>query len=175
MPEEAHHPELAATEAALASLAPLPGQLDRDQLMFRAGQASATRRHWLWPAATSAIALLSTGLGLALVLQPAPQQITHVVYVPVEAPSSPTLPLAYSESPSTDATGSQSAERPLPLSSYQLEQLALRFGVELRGCGVMRTVVVRLERNRDRRDGRHPSVAQQRLGDGEARGDYARR
>jgi len=73
---------------------------------------------------------LSTGLGLALVLQPAPQQITHVVYVPVEAPSSPTLPLAYSESPSTDATGSQSAERPLPLSSYQLEQLALRFGVE---------------------------------------------
>ena len=130
MPEEAHHPELAATEAALASLAPLPGQLDRDQLMIRAGQASATRRHWLWPAATSAIALLSTGLGLALVLQPAPQQITHVVYIPVEAPSSSTLPTAYLESPSSDATGSQPADRPPPLSSYQLEQLALRFGVE---------------------------------------------
>jgi hypothetical protein len=127
MPEETPSPELTAVEAALAGLAPAPSRIDRDQLMFRAGQASAARHAWLWPAATGTLALLSMGLALALLFHPAPQQVGHIVSVPVETQSSPT-PLTYRDSAPDDAAGE--ANGPSALSSYRLEQLALRFGVE---------------------------------------------
>jgi hypothetical protein len=67
--EEPLKPELAAVEAALASLALRPAAVERDRLMFLAGQAAAlkaTRRRgaWRWPCATAASLLLALGLGL---------------------------------------------------------------------------------------------------------------
>ena len=67
----AHDPENKPLEEALKSLQPLAGAFDRDRLMYRAGQASAPRRSWAWPALASVLALTSAGLTFALVLQPA--------------------------------------------------------------------------------------------------------
>jgi hypothetical protein len=67
--EDPLKPELAAVEAALASLTLRPAAVERERLMFLAGQAAAlkaTRRRgaWLWPCATAAALLLALGLGL---------------------------------------------------------------------------------------------------------------
>lgn len=70
MQPEHLRPELAAVEAALASLAPRASGLDRNRLMYLAGQAAglktARRRPaaWLWPCATAASLLLAAVLGL---------------------------------------------------------------------------------------------------------------
>jgi hypothetical protein len=69
MQQEPLRPELAAVEAALRSLVPRAG-LDRDRLMYLAGQAAglnAARRRpaaWLWPCATAASLVLAAVLGL---------------------------------------------------------------------------------------------------------------
>jgi hypothetical protein len=80
---------LAGLEAALKGLAPEPPQLDRDQLLFRAGQASARRAGRLWPWATGVLGLVAAGLGLALVLQPEPpvRERVVVVYQPAKEPA----------------------------------------------------------------------------------------
>ncbi len=81
--EEPLRPELAAVEAALASLTLRPAAVERDRLMFLAGQAAAlkaTRRRgaWLWPCATAAALLLALGLGLRgpRPSEPVPSQAT---------------------------------------------------------------------------------------------------
>ena len=84
MSQEDQNPELTAVEAALATLAPALGRLDRDQLLFRAGQASVSRRRWLWPGTTSVLAAVAASLAIALVLRPSPQAIATVAYVPVQ-------------------------------------------------------------------------------------------
>jgi len=95
--------ELTPVERALAQVAPRRVQLDRDRLMFLAGEASAlasmrreppgmlsphrvddTRKltlpaRLLWPAATAAFAATSLALAVALVLRPAPR--VEFVYV----------------------------------------------------------------------------------------------
>lgn len=63
-------PELAALETALASLVPrAPTLIDRDRLMFLAGQAAAARdrRRWLWPLSTAASLLLAVSMAAVLV------------------------------------------------------------------------------------------------------------
>src|SRR5258708_7696203 len=48
-------PEREPLESALAGLKPAPALLDRDRVMFAAGQASATpARRWVWPGAPAA-------------------------------------------------------------------------------------------------------------------------
>lgn len=60
--------DLAAVEAALASLNPTPCSVDRDQMMYQAGVASAEKTSpsapgqwssWLWPCGTAATTLLA--------------------------------------------------------------------------------------------------------------------
>jgi hypothetical protein len=64
-------------EAALRSLRLRPSRIDRDRLMFRAGQLSAARpgalrrvlrSRWLWPSVAAAMALIAVTLGATLVL-----------------------------------------------------------------------------------------------------------
>lgn len=106
--EYEHHQsdELEAIERALAALAPAPPRVDRDRLMFLAGQASVIadsrpsapeprtlnpnalipakgsgfRVQWgsLWPATSAALAATSLSLAIALLMRPAPQ--IQVVY-----------------------------------------------------------------------------------------------
>src|SRR5206468_691136 len=93
-------PDLSALAGALRALTPRPATLDRDAVLFRAGQAAAPRR-WLWPAATAASAALALTLGLMLVLRPAPRPIERVVYVPVERPAPPAPAAPVAEEPSS--------------------------------------------------------------------------
>ena len=88
MSQEPLNPDLAAVEAALASLAPRPSTIDRDRLMFLAGQAAKARdrARWLWPLSTAASLLVAVGLAALLVVRGEPQTVERIVYVPHESP-----------------------------------------------------------------------------------------
>lgn len=92
--------DLAPFEATLSSLAPRAARLDRDRLMFSAGQAalqaSGGRQppdvtanlpvsRWGWPAAFSAMTALAASLLVMLVNRPEPQVIERIVRVPAAA------------------------------------------------------------------------------------------
>ena len=68
-------PELTDIEAALGALAPSRSRLDRDRLMFRAGQAA--RRpptvRWAWPSIAAALAIVALGEAVALRQRPRPR------------------------------------------------------------------------------------------------------
>jgi hypothetical protein len=98
-PREVNGDGNAAIERQLAGYVPTPPRLNRDRLMFLAGQASAVsptadgrerrvdaaaiRSNWLWPAATAALAATSLALAMALFNRPASQ--VQIVYVPQPA------------------------------------------------------------------------------------------
>jgi len=117
MQPEPLRPELSAVEAALASLAPRSSGLDRDRLMYLAGQAAglktARRRPaaWLWPCATAASLLLAAVLGLR-----GPRPGEQVASRPVEV----TPPAPAIEKPRQSD----------PNEYFRLRELVLRHGVE---------------------------------------------
>lgn len=91
--EEDLPPELKAIEAELASLTPRTDRLDRERLIFLAGQQSVAAGHigattrvrrWGWPAAFSAMTAVAASLLVALLLQGEPQVEVRIVKVPVE-------------------------------------------------------------------------------------------
>jgi hypothetical protein len=84
MSEDLHDPELTTLETALAGLRPTPGGLDRELLMFRAGQASARRWPWPWQGATLALAVAVAVLGTLLARRPT---IREIVLVEVDKPA----------------------------------------------------------------------------------------
>jgi len=103
MSEPTSDPKLAALEKSLAALVPAPGRIDRDQLLFRAGQASVRSRPrgWLWPSASVFLAILIAGLGTALAMRSAPPVQERIVYVPAPEPRDPALASTPANSPST--------------------------------------------------------------------------
>ena len=101
MSESTSDPKLAALEKSLGALVPVPGRIDRDQLLFRAGQASVRSRPWLWPATTALSIVVAAGLATGLALRPAPAPVERVVYVPVSRPAKFSAP-----KPSADASES---------------------------------------------------------------------
>jgi hypothetical protein len=132
MSEPIRDPELAALETALGSLAPRPGVVDRDALLFRAGQASL-RRCWAWPAATALLAVLSAALGAGLLLRPAPQVTERIVYVPVPEPAAPTpraadTPLAAAPRPGSKLDDDDFQAK---VDSLKLRNRVMSFGVEV--------------------------------------------
>jgi hypothetical protein len=78
-------PELTALETALRDLAPAAAVLDRDALLFRAGQAAAPRR-WFWPAATALSSTAAVVLAVLLACRPT-VFVDRVVPVPGEQPA----------------------------------------------------------------------------------------
>jgi hypothetical protein len=131
MSPESFDPKLIALESALASLAPAAGAMNRDKLFFHAGQRAASRRDWLWPCATVTLALVSTALGLVMMLGPSQRDI-RIVYVPIEKEvlsasqaverlPAPEVPVSIA-----DAAGNQ----PAPLSYFHLQQLAQHWGID---------------------------------------------
>jgi hypothetical protein len=127
MPRPTPDAELTPFEAAFASLTPAAGPIDRDRLMFRAGQAAA-RPGWLWPAAAAALALVAAGLGAALaVRRPAPA-VERVVYVPREEVA-PTPPASVAEPPAP----AEGEDRLTQATSYwRLRQQLFRAGPDAR-------------------------------------------
>jgi hypothetical protein len=135
MSEETYDAALNALESALAALRPHPGRLDRDHLLFRAGQASA-RRGWAWPAATAALAAVAASLAGLMLLRP-PSVVERVVYVSqtpeprvpspetLPQPSETTGPLEYSP-----LAAAASDRAPSRLGNLRLRDLAVEKGVE---------------------------------------------
>lgn len=91
MSSEEFSEDLNEVERTLRSLRPAAPQIDRDGLMFLAGQASAPtaafvqtnrpRKAIFWPSAAAAMTLVSLGLGMTLALRP-PVVIERVVQAP---------------------------------------------------------------------------------------------
>lgn len=89
-------PEISALEAALSALTPAPSRIDRDELMFRAGAATADasrtpvrgasshRAAWLWPLTTAASTLLAATLGVLYGGRGTPSVIERIVERPVD-------------------------------------------------------------------------------------------
>ena len=139
MSHEENRPEdLKALEAALAALVPRSDRLDRDRLMFLAGQATgsqpraAVSRPWAWPAAFSAMTALAASLLLMLVTRPGPQIVERIVEVPVQA--APGGGQAASD-PGSLLAGEKSGPPwpgPLAAGSPSVDQTALALGPLLR-------------------------------------------
>jgi hypothetical protein len=103
MSESAHDDELAAFQAALARLTPMPEGINITQLMFHAGRLAAPRRSWAWPCAAAASTLLALSLGAALLFRPVPQPAERIVQVLVPTPAAPD-PQPERPIPATDET-----------------------------------------------------------------------
>jgi hypothetical protein len=132
MSDEALDPELNALETGLQALAPRTPAINRDQLLFLAGRASARRRTAGWRAWAVGSTLAAAGLGLALCLRPAPERVEAEVRwlpAPVEQPSS-----------SSDSPGFYGSDEVLvpphfggrnePYGQMQLRRLAFENGVD---------------------------------------------
>jgi hypothetical protein len=133
MSTETPDPELTALAASLAALKPAAGRLDRDQLLFRAGQASMRRGHWLWPGATAVLAVLAVTLGLFAFWPRPPQRIEYVLVQPPEpvpAPASAGGDRTSLSEEDTPPAAQANTRQQSPLSYYELEQLVSRWGIE---------------------------------------------
>ena len=94
-PEQELSPSLKAIEAELASLSPRTDRLDRERLIFLAGQQSAAagevgpakrRGGWGWPAAFAAMTAVAAMLLVMLLSRPeAPGNVPFVVVPPERA------------------------------------------------------------------------------------------
>ncbi len=98
-------------EAALGALVPRTERLNRDRIMFLAGQASVQSKNsqpaippgttgpqhragWAWPAAFTTMTGVAASLLMALVIRPAPQVTERIVERIVTAPAAPQEPAA---------------------------------------------------------------------------------
>jgi hypothetical protein len=70
MARQEYDPDLNHLGRQLRNLTPRPCPIDRDAVMFRAGQASVPRS-WVWPVATALSTCLAITFGAALLVQPA--------------------------------------------------------------------------------------------------------
>jgi len=71
-------------EDALGRLHPARPGIDRDELMFRCGQASIRRGGRFWPGFAAVLALC---FGLALAIRPAPREVERIVRVAAAPPA----------------------------------------------------------------------------------------
>jgi len=126
-------PELNAIEAALGSLVPARSRIDRDLVMFRAGQASVRPSRLglrAWNAIAASLALVVLGEGVLLAHRPPPQIVKEVVVVrePAPAPVVPPVEQSVAEVPE-----SLPIERSLSLGQTAYERLTsqvLRYGLD---------------------------------------------
>ena len=122
---------LTELENALKALTPAPAALDRDRLMFRAGQTSQAHRGLLWKCTAGMFASVSLVLVLILALRPPAQE--RIVYRdrPVPSPEHSPAPKNQEPPPSSDAVPTVAPDTAVPaLAYYRLQQQVNRFGVE---------------------------------------------
>ncbi len=127
---------LKAVEAALGSLAPARSRIDRDLVMFRAGQASARRAssgRRPWMAAAAGLASVALGEAAFMARRPPPVVVERVVVVREPAPA----PAALSNAESVAQTPMPAAWRPsegspgLGESAYErLSSQVIRYGLD---------------------------------------------
>jgi hypothetical protein len=136
MSDSTSDPKLAALEKSLAALVPVPGRIDRDQLLYRAGQESVRRPPWVWPSATAMLALVAAGLGTALAIRPAPPTMERIVYVhdaESHTPASDSTPSDARTPPTLTQNGGLEATGALWANSagyFQQRDQVIRWGVD---------------------------------------------
>ncbi len=135
MPLEQHDPELAGLEAALGALAPMPGRINRDALLFRAGQASVPGRGWAWPAAATTLGLVALVLAVVVALRLTPAPVERVIVVNVPRAPSPAPPADVPSPPLADAEPGPASPGEIgagqsPMNYLQLQQQVLRWGLD---------------------------------------------
>jgi hypothetical protein len=120
--------DLDSLENALKALVPA-GKLQRDEVMFRAGQATAARRGWGWPLATLGMTMLAACL--AVRQEPVPNERVVVVHIKDPAPAvvAGTTERTVADSFVPLDTWTISTQHQ-PMEYQQLKQEALRWGVE---------------------------------------------
>jgi hypothetical protein len=124
-----HEKGLSDLEKLLAALPPRPTTLDRDNLLFRAGQASM-RRSWVWPLAAVGMSVATGCLAMILVLHPLPEPVIQIVRVQVPVPT-PDVTHGEPRERGPQAAPGYLPEGPPPALSYwRMQRQALRFGVE---------------------------------------------
>jgi hypothetical protein len=144
MSEEIHGPELRALEAKLAALQPT-GRIDRDQVLFRAGQLSVgPRAAWGWRCATGMLAVVSVALAGVVVLRPTARPLDRVAQQPppprrgpeAQQQRPPAQPAPEPPSPQPARPADQRMARagrdepwPDPTGPRALEQQVLRWGL----------------------------------------------
>jgi hypothetical protein len=104
MSEEIPNENLKSFESALGALVPTPPRIDRDQMFFRAGQASLRPRPWLWQGATGVLAVASAILAVFLAYRPHPEAITRIVHVPMQLPADSKVADSRAVAPTSEVT-----------------------------------------------------------------------
>src|SRR5207237_8529792 len=99
MSEPTGDAHVTSLESALQGLVPRTPALDRDQLMFRAGQAASPKRGLAWPALTAFFSLTSLVFAGWLFFQPAAPVREQIVYVRVPVSASASSGTAPTEQP----------------------------------------------------------------------------
>jgi len=97
MSQKKMNDDMCAFEAALASLTPAASSVDRDQIMYLAGQAAgrAVARsplapaRWFWPCATAASLLVAVTVAV-IAISRGPQIVEKIVHVPAKKTTSVT-------------------------------------------------------------------------------------
>lgn len=121
-------PEINAIEAALKSLVPARGWIDRDRVMFRAGQASVRRSSLsgrAWGAIAASLGLIALGEAALLANRPSPRIVERVV---IEPPVATVPDPIVAGAPASIPSG-----LPLSLGQTAYERLAgqvLRYGLD---------------------------------------------
>jgi hypothetical protein len=144
MPKQLSPAEINALEQALTALAPLPSAIDRDRLMYRAGQASSAGRRWPWPSATAVLAMAVAALGAVVIFRPeatvAPQAasaekgkvrvVEKIVYVKVPAPAPAEPKSTPPASTSSEAPAEDLGPVAFSMGHFQLQNQLLRWGLD---------------------------------------------
>jgi hypothetical protein len=133
MSQDSNDPELNAIAASLGSLEPARSRIDRDLVMFRAGQASVRPSRWrrrAWNVIAASLALVALGEGVLLAHRPPPQIVKEVVVVREPAPA-PAVPLVEQSVAEMPVSLPSESSHSLGQTAYQ-RQVAqvLRYGLD---------------------------------------------
>jgi hypothetical protein len=133
--DEASGPEVTAVERALRELSPRPAVLDRDAILFRAGQSAAPRSR-LWPLATALAVSVAVVLGVRLALLPGPRVVERIVRVPVVVAAPPDKPAGPAEEREPASPGPDSPAPSYQTPQHRLQERLLLWGLD--GLGEIR-------------------------------------
>jgi hypothetical protein len=123
-------PDLLALEGTLRRLAPRPAEIDRERLMYRAGQAASPRR-WLWPMGACLSTTLALVLGIVLLTRPPASTVERIIYIPVTTPEPVSIESDESgETPAPETQRIPDRQRG-PLSRYRrMQEQILYWGLD---------------------------------------------
>lgn len=131
MSREPLNPDLANVESVLAGLRPSRSGLDRDRLMFLAGQAAGLRRArraaWLGAGASTAATLAACVLGVLLLQRPGTEGNHQTAHAPAVQPEQPNAPSWAANPPGPRGIGESLDTE---ASYLELRQLVLTRGVD---------------------------------------------